>query len=630
MRLIFKLVRKLLMMVFMVFLMGGVLRYGQRYILKTSGMPEGPKFSSEEADLMTTVFSSAVKLFTGSASRKQLAGELSDKLYAGRDTQTMKDLGIELVSPGEPAGAPNGTTGAANTANLPPGISPAPGQPGASLRPQQRAAAPGESPAKPAAGANPLAALNPLAGENPLSAGNPVAGAVNTALLDRLWKQTKANGLELGLVPIVFLGMILVQRIRQRRSRGDDFMLPLVGLQTPAESEPYDMTHAVHSLGTEEFELLVALIYQRQGYRVSMPAGLSGGRGGDFTLMRKAERILVQCKKLEQEHRVPVERVRELRETMNILGLPKGMYVVSCGFTWDARNYAKANGITLINARILDELLSAAREKPDEDLLSVSEWVSKLMSKVQLTPPQCPACEAAMDLVNASTGSAWLCSQRPDCRGRRLARKYQKPGPAAARKTESPEDGVQSSEPAKPSEIVRPIEATKRSEATKPAASTEAAKPSGVRKPADGTSQPASAKPPSSSAIRLADKIEHEDPVKQAELNKLADMARRALQAKQAARARQEELAAATNRPNQPTQASTPAKQVRQPAPVTTGNQPTQTPQPRQAVPATPGNRPTQTPLPRQAVPATPGDRPTQTNPARRPVPATPGNLPNS
>jgi hypothetical protein len=213
-------------------------------------------------------------------------------------------------------------------------------------------------------------------------------------------------------------------------------------IQTPAESEPYDMQNPVHTLGAEDFEMLVALIYQRQGYRVSMPAGLSGGRGGDFTLARKSERVLVQCKKLSQEHQVPVERIRELHEAMTTTGATRGLYVASCGFSWDARNFGKANGVTLINARTLDALITAAREKPDEDLLAVSQWVPKLMSKVQVTPPHCPACEATMDQINVSTGSVWVCSQRPECRGRRSARKYQKPAPAATPKTEVPADEV--------------------------------------------------------------------------------------------------------------------------------------------------------------------------------------------
>ena len=79
--------------------------------------------------------------------------------------------------------------------------------------------------------------------------------------------------------------------------------------------------------------------------------------------------------------------------------------------------------MTVINAKTLDLLLNEARETPDEDFLAVSEWAPKLMSKVKLTPPLCPACEAPMDELNVSSGPVWVCSQRPECRGRRTARK---------------------------------------------------------------------------------------------------------------------------------------------------------------------------------------------------------------
>ena len=190
----------------------------------------------------------------------------------------------------------------------------------------------------------------------------------------------------------------------------------------------------MHSLPAEDFELLVGLIYQRQGYRVSMPAGLGGGRGGDFMVLKKSERLLVQCKKLSPDFKVPVDRVRELHEAAAAAGATRGVYVASCNFSWDARNFAKTKGVTVINARMLDALLTGARKKPDEDLLAVSEWAPHLMNKVSLTPPLCPACEAAMDELSVSNGSVWLCSQRPECRGRRGARKSHKPMPAGARK----------------------------------------------------------------------------------------------------------------------------------------------------------------------------------------------------
>lgn len=447
-RLLRKLLMKLVTMVVTVLVLGTALRYGQRYILQAQGVApvseqmKDAHFSSDEADLMTTVFKSAMRLFTGQASRKELSAELSDKLYAGRgDSNTMKELGIELVNPADAPGSGGGLLPGGAPGN-PPGATTAPGTPGAPAG--QAVAANGQPGAKPA-----VRTGKPFA--RPGAPGMPgvpsleMPSGLNKAqmsALDKLWRQAKANSLEFMLAPVVLLGMMLVHRVRRRKG-GDEFMLPLVGLQTPAESEPYDMEHPVHSLTTEEFEILVALVYQRQGYRVSMSDALSGGKGGDFILARKAERILVQCKKQSQDHRIPVDRVRELQEAMLVANVSRGLYVASCGFSWDARNFAKGKGITVINARTLDALLTEARETPDEDLLDVSQWAPKLMGKVQLTPPTCPACEAAMDRVNASNGAVWVCSQRPDCKGRRSARKYQKAvPPTVARPAEEHAAGI--------------------------------------------------------------------------------------------------------------------------------------------------------------------------------------------
>ena len=120
MRFLIKLALKLVMMVATVALLGYALRYGGRQMVQASGAPQisGAHFSSEEADLMSTVFSSAVRLLSGSASRSELSAELSGKLYGARaNASEMKELGIELVKPGDapptPEGVPVTTPGAA-------------------------------------------------------------------------------------------------------------------------------------------------------------------------------------------------------------------------------------------------------------------------------------------------------------------------------------------------------------------------------------------------------------------------------------------------------------------------------------------------------------------------------------
>lgn len=417
MRLLRKLVIKLATMVIMVVLMGALLRFARPYIMKSAGMPEGmpsvegveaPEFSSEESDLMATFFKSAVRLFSGSAKREELASELSDKLYAGRGgSAAMSELGIELEKPGtkssDPAALTKSTPGSTSSPGTIVAASPASSQPNAKT--------PAKGPDKPAA----------------KNASNPV----RDALLGRLMEKAKLNP-ELTLLPIVLLGMFVFHLFRRRRSPADDLMMPDMSKLIPSEPEDYQMIHPVHSLSSEDFELLVGMIYQRQGYRVTMPAGRGGGTEGDFVVQRKSERLLVQCKKLRPEDKVHVDRVRQLHEVAAACGATRGVYVASCSFSWDARNFAKAKGVTIINAKTLDLLLDEARETPDEDFLAVWDWAPKFMKKVKLTPPLCPACEASMDELNISSGPVWVCSQRPECRGRRSARKQHHPMPAAA------------------------------------------------------------------------------------------------------------------------------------------------------------------------------------------------------
>ena len=88
------------------------------------------------------------------------------------------------------------------------------------------------------------------------------------------------------------------------------------------------------------------------------------------------------------------------------------------------------------------DVTAGERETPGEDLLAVSQWAAKLMSKVKLTSPSCPSCEAAMDEISQSNGSVWVCSQRPDCKGRRCARQHRRPVTTAASPATAKEDEV--------------------------------------------------------------------------------------------------------------------------------------------------------------------------------------------
>jgi ssDNA-binding Zn-finger/Zn-ribbon topoisomerase 1 len=428
MRLLFKLLMKFMMFAAMVLLMGSGLKRGSRLLMGGSAIAgaDGSPVSSEESDLMSTVFQSALRLVSGTASRSELAGELSDKLYAGRaNSEEMAELGIEVDKPKKDSSAPGveGLPGAAK----PDGKSPGKASEQSPEKPDARSVASrAASRAKKGLPAKPGGSL----------VGTDLVSGKSQSALDALWKRLKPYTVEMSMVPVVFLGMVLVSKVR-RRKREEPLVPEFAVVQTPADSEPYDMEHAVHALDDEEFALLVALIYQRQGYRVSLPSGLGGGRGGDFKLARKSERLLVKCEKSSSDHRVPVERVREFHEAVTDANATGGLYVGSCGFTWDARHFAKTRRIKLIDARTLDAQLTAAREKPDENLLTITPWVSKFMTKAEMTVPHCPECEVEMEQVKVSGGSVWLCTQRPECSGQRAVRKYQKAKRAAARNADA-------------------------------------------------------------------------------------------------------------------------------------------------------------------------------------------------
>jgi hypothetical protein len=389
--------------------MGSGLKQGTRFLTAVPGAPDA-QFSSEESDLLSTVFQSALRLLSGKASRSELANELSDKLYGERgNSAEMAELGIELVKakPGPSA----------------PGAGAIPADPPDAKSPQQDAASPETLDAETD---GPRTATPPVArGARRPRPGPELISGKSQSALSEVWWRMKRYAVELGMIPVVFLGMTWVSR-RRRRKREEAFVPDFVAVLPESDCETYEMEHPVHSLTDEEFALLVALIYQRQGYRVSLPAGLGGGRSGDFKLSRKSERLLVQCQKMNVDHRVPVERVRELHDAITDAGATGGLYVTACGFTWDARHFAKTRRIKLISAKTLDALLTEAHATPDEDLLAIAPWVPKFMTKVELTTPLCPVCEVEMEKVIEGTGSVWLCSQRPECRGRRAERKYRK------------------------------------------------------------------------------------------------------------------------------------------------------------------------------------------------------------
>ncbi len=403
---------------------------------------DGAPVTKEESDLTGTVFSSALKLVTGKASRTELANELSEKLYGQRgDPSEMAELGIDLTKPKSdptnpllngkmdgllkgltPDGKPAAQTGAqaGTQAGAQAGV-----QPGT-----QGKAQPGAKPGDKTAAGTTGAQAGTTPGANPIAdaakglAIPDIVTGKSKAALSQIWGRLKPYSVELSLVPVVF--MFMVWKARRRRRREASFVPEYMAVLPEGDSDDYEMKHAVHDLNEEDFELVAAMIYQRQGYRVSIPAALGGGRTGNFKLARKAERLIVVCHNADVSQRVQVDQVRALHEAMADGSITGGIFIASCGYTWDARHFAKTRKIKLINAKTLDALLDEARTSPDEEILAIKPWIAKFMTKAEMTAPHCPECEAEMDQVKAGEGSVWLCNQRPECGGKRAPRKFRK------------------------------------------------------------------------------------------------------------------------------------------------------------------------------------------------------------
>lgn len=96
-----------------------------------------------------------------------------------------------------------------------------------------------------------------------------------------------------------------------------------------------------------EFEHLVAEIFRRKGYSVSMTENSADG-GVDVVLYRRGTRSFVQCKQWRSA-KVGVGVVRELYGVMAAEGVEEG-FVVTCGtFTEAAKDFAHGLNIHLID-----------------------------------------------------------------------------------------------------------------------------------------------------------------------------------------------------------------------------------------------------------------------------------------
>ena len=101
-----------------------------------------------------------------------------------------------------------------------------------------------------------------------------------------------------------------------------------------------------HRLTGDEFERLIASLFQRDGYRV-MRRGGSGDEGIDLVLEIGGSKDVVQCKRWKNDIGSPV--IREFYGSMIHMGARHGYVVTTASFSPSARGFAVGKAITLVD-----------------------------------------------------------------------------------------------------------------------------------------------------------------------------------------------------------------------------------------------------------------------------------------
>ena len=166
----------------------------------------------------------------------------------------------------------------------------------------------------------------------------------------------------------------------------------------------------LRGISWREFEELVGEAYRRRGYAVAETGGGGADGGVDLVLSKGGERLLVQCKHWKT-WKVSVKVVRELFGVVSSERATGGILISSGTYTQEAKAFAKANGIELVDGSQLMRLIAEVQRNP------------KVVASVEKSN-LCPICGAEMVLRTARKGANagnkfWGCSTYPGCRGTR-------------------------------------------------------------------------------------------------------------------------------------------------------------------------------------------------------------------
>jgi restriction system protein len=218
--------------------------------------------------------------------------------------------------------------------------------------------------------------------------------------------QSLASVGQYGVPLILLIGAVLSVYGRRRRAT----------LSDPTTMGPE--RGGLGNMSWQQFEFMVSEAFRRKGYSVA-----EKGRGGtvgvfDLVLKKQNETFLVHCKQW-RAIKVGVRAVHELHEAMAARGAKGGFAVTAGVFTDEARAFAKARHIELMDGKVLRGLVRRVRQPAR---VSLRDPLSVLTTGA----PFCPECQGRMMKRRSRRGAHdgkeyWRCLRHPDCTGTRQA-----------------------------------------------------------------------------------------------------------------------------------------------------------------------------------------------------------------
>lgn len=161
----------------------------------------------------------------------------------------------------------------------------------------------------------------------------------------------------------------------------------------------------------KRFEDLCAAFYRENGIRCeTTPLGADGGV--DIRLFQDENSAqataIVQCKAWGKRQ-VGVKPIRELLGVMVHEKIAKSFFMAPGGFTVDAREFAQANRVTLLDGKLFLSMLERLPAEASGRLLAYA-------TSGDYTIPSCPSCGVKMLRRNGAGRDFWGCLNYPKCR----------------------------------------------------------------------------------------------------------------------------------------------------------------------------------------------------------------------